>query len=161
MNFKDYVQHRCWADALALVSSPEFQLPEEYAKAPFHPEYELTPSDHTISKLFYAVLLSLKLEQPFSQVSFGYSDNSEKHVIFSPNVPLPLAILSARNLRTPARLHQLSKIKSALMRHIEQFDLYTDAYYKHYLLLTHTEIYQLYLREMYIAEAWNQLRIVL
>ena len=61
MNFKDYVQHQCWADALALVSSPEFQLPEEYAKAPFHPEYSLTPNDHTISKLFYAVLLNIKL----------------------------------------------------------------------------------------------------
>lgn len=119
MNFKDYVQHQCWADALALVSSPEFQLPDEYAKAPFHPEYTLTPSDHTMSKLFYAVMLSLKLSQPFTQVVFGYSDNSEKHVIFSPNVPLPLAILSTRNLRTPARLHQLSKIKAALMRHIE------------------------------------------
>lgn len=161
MNFADYVQHRCWDDALALVSSPEFQLPDEYAKAPFHPDYALTPSDHTMSKLFYAALLSLKLGQPFTQIVFGYADSAKKHVIFSPNVPLPLAILSTRHLRAPAQLHQLSKIKAALMRHMAQFDLYTDPYYKHYLLRIHIEIYQLYLREMYISEAWNQLRIIL
>ncbi|CAL6035980.1 Hypothetical_protein [Hexamita inflata] len=162
MDKLEQLLHECkWQEVINFDSKHlnEQDYQNSLVKQLYHINTELNYQKAQYALVFYKSYAELQDKQIQQQLEYSLV-SEQASTIVQPEYPLALLLLWCRQQINTSQLQKLYLIRSHLMKHIAKFDLYTDSYFKFYLIKTNELIYESLLALNMPREAFAQLQVL-